>query len=243
MINISLYETIPSTNTLLKELAATGEPEGRVIIAKSQTEGRGRMGRSFFSPKSTGLYMSILLRPSTSSDISLLTPLAAVATAEAIEEISGIETSVKWVNDIYINGKKVCGILTEGSVSSDNSYAIIGIGVNISEPEGGFPKDIENIACAIYKKAPEDAFEKLYKKITEKIFYYYNEFETRSFIGEYIKRCNYLNGKEVTLIKGNETFRGIVKGVDENCRLIISDSSGNTLCFNSGEANILKQPL
>ena len=108
MINITLYETLPSTNTLLKELAAKGEPEGRVIIAKSQTEGRGRMGRSFYSPENTGLYMSILLRPSDFTDISLLTPLAAVATAESIEEISGIETSVKWVNDIYISGKKVC---------------------------------------------------------------------------------------------------------------------------------------
>ena len=243
MINITLYETLPSTNTLLKELAAKGEPEGRVIIAKSQTEGRGRMGRSFYSPENTGLYMSILLRPSDFTDISLLTPLAAVATAESIEEISGIETSVKWVNDIYISGKKVCGILTEGSVSAESCYAIIGIGVNLKEPEGGFPKEISDIAGAVFKKAPEDAFFRLYTSITEKIFRFYKEFKTRSFIGEYIKRCTYLNGKEVALSKGSEIFRGVVTGVDENCRLIIKDSSGKSLYFNSGEANILKQPL
>ncbi len=110
-LSLMVHKSVTSTNTLLKELAGEGEKEGKVLIAEEQTGGRGRLGRKFYSPAKTGIYMSILLRPKLTVDDALfITTSAAAAVAEAIESVTGCEASIKWVNDIYCNGKKVCGI-------------------------------------------------------------------------------------------------------------------------------------
>ncbi len=114
------------------------------------------MGKKFYSPSNTGLYISILVRPDIPADQALfLTTSAAVATAKAIEDVSNKKADIKWVNDIYIEGKKVCGILTEAAFNIETSkldYAIVGIGINVCPPEGGFPEDISEIATAIFEK-------------------------------------------------------------------------------------------
>ena len=131
-LRIEYLPVAGSTNTLAKERAAAGEPEGLVIAAGEQTAGRGRMGRSFYSPAGTGLYMSLLLRPKcTAAECALLTGAAAVAAAESVEALTGRRTAIKWVNDVLLEGRKICGILTETALdpgSGRPDWAVVGIG-------------------------------------------------------------------------------------------------------------------
>ena len=137
-LDISVFSSVTSTNTILKEMAEQGAKEGTVIIAEEQTAGRGRTGKQFYSPKGTGIYISILLRPDIPAEESLfLTTSAAVATARAIEDVSDKRALIKWVNDIYLEDKKTCGILTEGAFNVETGkldYAIVGIGINKQIP-------------------------------------------------------------------------------------------------------------
>lgn len=128
---IEVHKKVDSTNTMMRQRAVSGSAEGCVIIAGEQTNGRGRFGRSFYSPSDTGIYMSLLLRPTLTTDNSvLITTSAAVAVCEAIEKILSKTPQIKWVNDIYIDGKKVCGILTEASLGLESGmleYVVLGI--------------------------------------------------------------------------------------------------------------------
>lgn len=239
MFRITEFDTIDSTNTYLKALAESGEDEGRIIIAKAQTAGRGRMGRTFHSPDSTGLYMSILLKPACSPEASsLLTPLAAVAAAEAIEELSGKSAGIKWVNDIFMNGRKVCGILTEASFSENKiRYAVIGAGFNIAPPRGGFPDEISGIAGAIFDTVPEEDFrEKLALSFAQKLFSYYARLEERDFLEGYINRSVVLR-KKVTVMK-EPPFAATVKEIDRDCRLILEKDDGEIIRLGTGEISI-----
>ena len=138
-----IYDLIDSTNIRMKEFAENGEPEWSVVISGSQTMGKGRLGRTFFSPSDTGIYMTILLRPFISpEDTTKITTAMAVAVAETIEDISGEKTDIKWVNDIYISDKKVCGILTESSFDAKTNslkYSFVGVGINVYNPSDNFP--------------------------------------------------------------------------------------------------------
>ena len=129
---IDVQDSVTSTNTLLKQIAEHGGAEGMVLIAHQQTQGKGRLGRAFFSPKGTGLYLSVLLRPRFSAEEALsITTAAAVAVAQAIDAVTGEYPQIKWVNDVYLRGRKVCGILTEAAVDFESSglhYAILEIG-------------------------------------------------------------------------------------------------------------------
>ena len=149
-VYLQVQTEVTSTNTLLKAQAEQGAPEGTVLIAESQTAGKGRLGRHFTSPPGTGIYFSLLLRPHCTAEKSLfITTTAAVAVCEAIEQVTGLNPQIKWVNDVYLNEKKVCGILTEASVDFENgglNWAVLGIGINIAVPEEGFPEEIRSIA-------------------------------------------------------------------------------------------------
>lgn len=229
-----------STNTLLKQRAAEGEKAGRVIVAHKQSAGRGRKGRSFHSEGGVGIYMSILLRPDFSLErTALLTCLAAVATARAIEPHSKAPIGIKWVNDLYIEEKKVCGILTESAASGDKPlYTVVGIGVNLYMPEGGFPKQIREIATALFYKE-EDArreYEGIITKILDEFFKLYSEFETLSFVEEY-KRRSILNGKRV-FVEGRACT---VLGIDDDCRLLVQYGDGKRAAIGFGEA-VTKAP-
>ena len=143
---IEYFDCIDSTNTELKRRALAGAPSLTVLVADEQTAGRGRMGRSFFSPRGSGLYMSILLRPVSLTDVGILTTMTAVSVARALSRL-GLETGIKWVNDVIADGKKLCGILTEGGTYEGEPFAIIGIGINIKKT--AFPEEITHIATSI----------------------------------------------------------------------------------------------
>ena len=153
VFRVLFLEKVTSTNTALREMAAAGAPEGCVLVAEEQTAGKGRQGRQFHSPASHGVYFSLLLRPAFNTrDALLITPAAAVATALAIGEVYGVHVGIKWVNDLLVEGKKVCGILTETVIGTETGLiesAILGIGINITKPEEGYPRDIADIAAAL----------------------------------------------------------------------------------------------
>ena len=153
-----VLESVDSTNTALMRMAATGAAEGTVLLAQAQTAGRGQRGRDFYSPAGCGLYMSLLLRPKMPpEDVLAITPAAAVAAAQAVEAATGRRAGIKWVNDIQIDGKKVCGILTEAASSSGTlDCAVCGIGINLFPPPGGYPEALRDRAGALFDAYPGD---------------------------------------------------------------------------------------
>lgn len=246
-IDIDLRNEVTSTNTVLKELAEQGKPEGLVLIAENQVRGKGRLGRSFYSPKGSGLYMSILLRPELAAEDSLsITTSAAVAVAQAVGVVTGRQAGIKWVNDVYLRGKKVCGILTEAAVDFENgklNYAVLGIGVNILEPPGGFPPEIAEVAGALYRdEAPAGARTKLAAEIIKRFFRFYRMLPNRSYMSEY-KKLSLLTGLEITFQEGRETWEGTVVGIDDDARLVVRLASGEERSFGAGEVTIVKKRL
>lgn len=244
---IDVRDSVTSTNTVLKAIAEQGGAEGMILIAQQQTQGKGRLGRTFLSPKGTGLYISILLRPKFSAEESLcITTAAAVAVAEAIDEATGQHAMIKWVNDVYLRGRKVCGILTEASVDFENSglnYAIVGIGVNIQEPPGGFAPEIRDVAGALYQgEVPSGMRTKLAAEIVNRFFGFYTDLTQRPFMKSYRER-SLLTGLEVTFAQGESIQEGLVLGVDDEARLRVRLKSGEERLFSAGEVNIKKDFL
>ena len=244
---IDVRDTVTSTNTVLKAIAEQGGAEGMALIAQQQTQGKGRLGRTFLSPKGTGLYISILLRPKFSAEESLsVTTAAAVAVAEAIDSITGRHAMIKWVNDVYLQGRKVCGILTEASVDFENGglhYAIVGIGVNIQEPLGGFAPEIRDVAGALYQgEVPSGVRVRLAAEILNRFFGFYEHLTQRTFMEAYRQR-SLLTGIEVTFTQGDRVREGLVLGVDDEARLQVRLPSGEEKLFSAGEVNIKKDFL
>jgi len=244
---IDVFDEVDSTNNVAFNIAHSGTSSNRIIVTDSQTNGRGRRGRSFFSPKGSGLYMSFLLKPDMPiSQATLLTCMSAVAICRAIDEVCKINTSIKWVNDIYIGDKKVSGILTEGFTSLEDgklTYMIIGIGINITVPKDGFPSEIKKTATALYKKAaPENVKNKLCAAIIDNFLRLYSSGDT-SFVNEYKNRSN-LIGRYVKVnpTEGDQSLGGyaLVKGIDDECHLLVEYENGKTESLSTGEVSVVK---
>lgn len=237
---IEIREAVTSTNDLLCRAAEKGGKEGMVLIAREQTAGKGRSGRRFFSPSNSGLYMSILLRPRVApSEVPLLTPMAAVAVAMAIEAVSGREVGIKWVNDIFLDGKKICGILTEGAFRADSprmDYAVVGIGVNLLMPPKGFPEELKAVAGALWEEGPPP-LAAVAAEILRNFKEYYDHFEKRTFLREYKRRLFFL-GREIEILLPHGTERGIARDITEDCHLIVKTDRGRILELDSGEIRI-----
>lgn len=242
-IKIDIRSEVTSTNTVLKELAAGGAGEGTVLIARRQSAGRGRVGRSFFAPEGTGLYLSILLRPAFSLETSsMLTTVAAAATALAIERVSGRSPDIKWVNDVWLNGKKLCGILTEASVSVENGsleYAVVGIGINVFTPEGGFPEALSEVATAVFGegKRRANARNELAAELLNIFFDFYDNMASRTYFDEY-KRRSFLIGREINVIRGENIRPALALDIDNDCRLLVRYEDGVEEYLSSGEVSI-----
>lgn len=242
---IIIYDTATSSNTLAKQMCQNGENEGTVIIVRSQTNGKGRMGRAFISSSENGLYLSIVLRPNIRASDSLgITVLGAVALAEAIYNTSNVPATIKWVNDIYINDKKCAGILTEAQLNIENGmldYAVIGMGINIAPPKDGFDKEIEDIAISIFEKtAPCGYKSRFCAEIIDRFFYYYNQIENKElYMQKYIEKSNII-GSEVDMYVGDKITRGIAVAIDKNANLIVETENGK-VAFSSGEARVRKK--
>lgn len=236
-IKIETVDIIDSTNEEMKRRAEKGEEEIALLVAEEQTKGRGTKGRSFFSPEGTGIYMSLLLRPDyTPQECTFLTTMAAVSCARAIEKVSGIKLQIKWVNDLYLNGKKVGGILSQAHLSKSCrkiEWAIVGIGINLSEPEGGFPEELKGIAAALGKKDGQIK-NRLISEIVNEFILYYRNLIQKEFIKEYSERLLGLN-EEITVKEGEEEFKGVVIGIDDMCRLKIRLTDGSEKVLSSAQ--------
>lgn len=242
-LDITVYKTIDSTNNALLELAGKGADEGTVVISGEQTKGKGRLGRSFYSPSDTGLYMSILLRPQMNAEDAIkITTAAAVAVANAVENVSGKRTDIKWVNDVYLNRKKICGILTEAAFNMECGgldYAVLGIGINAYEPQNGFPEEIKNIAGAVFDHKQSDMRNKLAAEVLNEFFKYYSGLHDSSYYDSYRKRLMWINEK-INLISGDKKTPATMLDVDRDCRLKVRLQDGTEKTISSGEISIRK---
>lgn len=242
-IKVNSFNCVDSTNTVAKKLAENGADEGAVVAAIKQTAGKGRLGRTFLSKKG-GVYLSIVLRPQIDpADTLFITVAAAVAAAQAIEAVSGKKCEIKWVNDIYINSKKVCGILTEGGFNADGTlnYAVLGVGVNLFEPKGDFPANLPLADSVFHKKdgilLKNRVKEQLIAEFSNRFFEIYENLEKKEFIKEYQQR-SFLTGKDITYTKDGVTYNAKVMGIDDNAHLIVS-KDGKTNVLSHGEIQII----
>lgn len=241
-IDISILPAAVSTNTAVREKAAAGAPEGYLIIANTQTGGKGRGGRSFYSPPDTGIYMSLLLRPHRYSarQALSLTTMAAVAACEAIETVSGKQALIKWVNDIYVSDKKVAGILTEASLGLEDGfleYVVLGIGMNVSLPKDGFPHDLKHIAGAVFSESQGDVKNRLAAEFLNRFMTCYRLPDETDYIGHYRQRSLVL-GKEVYVICSDHRKKATALDIDDNCRLIVQYEDGTIDHLASGEISV-----
>ena len=240
---LTVLDCVGSTNDLVRQKAAEGAPEGTVIIAQQQTGGKGRLGRSFFSPKDSGLYLSILLRPTLEVSRAVrITTCAALAVCDAIEFAAGKKPDIKWVNDVYLDGRKVCGILTEASVSMESGgldYAVLGIGINVYEPQGGFPEEIKDIAGAVSKHRTADLKNKLAATIISSFMRYYKDIAQGGFRDDYSRRLMW-KGEQIIAVSGENTTPCRIVDVDEECRLEVELENGEHKLISSGEISIRK---
>ncbi len=242
-LDIRVYPSVGSTNDVLKEAALAGAKEGTVVTAEKQTAGKGRSGRRFFSPEKSGIYMSILLRPSFAAETaSLLTTAAAAATALAVEEVCGKSPGIKWVNDLFLDGRKICGILTEAAMSVENNgleYVIVGIGLNIDRPDGDFPDEIREIAGAVYSRheAGTEVRNRLIASILDHFFEYYRHMDERAFAEVYRERLFFL-GDTIEILCPEGIEEAVAVDITDDCYLIVEDRFGRRKELCSGEIRI-----
>lgn len=235
---ITIADSVTSTNTILKEQARKGAPHGTVLIAKEQTAGRGRLGRSFYSPDSSGLYMSVVLRLDCDNVFSeLITPAAAVAVVRALISQGVKNPGIKWVNDIYCDEKKICGILTEvefSALTSTPEFFIVGIGINLDTKI--FPDDIKDIAGSAFKNSDFD-INLLSAHILDNLLSLCENADPKSFLSEY-KNLSILNNRKVSLISAGKITPALVIGIDDSFRLVVKFPDDSISHINTGEVSI-----
>lgn len=240
--NIYNYDSIDSTNREAKNIAQNVE-KGTIILAEEQLKGKGRLGRRWTSTKGKGIWMSIILKPDISpSEAPKITQIAAAAVSSSIESI-GIDNKIKWPNDIVVNGKKTCGILTEMSGEMNRiNYIVIGIGVNVNLEKEDFPQELKDMATSLRIEKEENINRiELAAKILNKIEYLYEDFIYTGSIENSINICkknSALIDKRVKLINGNNIKEARALNIDDEGRLIVRYDDGNIEEIISGEISI-----
>ena len=239
-----VYDRLPGTNAALRARAAEGAPEGLVCIAQAQSAGRGRSGRSFFSPPG-GLYLSILLRPDFGArQAVLLTVMAAVAAAQAADSLCGAPIGIKWVNDLWREGKKVCGILTEATMDVESGlldYAVVGPGFNLVPPPEGWPPELSGIAGSLFDQPPLPGTRaRLAAAFLNRFWPLYRNARPKELLAAYRER-QVLPGRRVEVLPGRGSpYGATVLGIDPEFRLVVRPDGQNApIPLQSGEVRIL----
>lgn len=237
-------DCVDSTNTYLKRLAKEGAKEGTIIIANEQTAGRGRLGRSFQSKKNTGIYMSMLMHPKGAlENISEITAWVAVAVSKAIEQVTGVKPGIKWVNDLVLNGKKICGILTEMASEGESGqvkYLIVGIGINVNNHKEDFQKEIQNIASSIREATGKfiSRVELSVAIIRELDLLCQRWPDEKEKYLQYYKEACVTTGKEVRIIQRGMERIGVAENVTEEFHLQIRYLDGTKEIVSNGEVSV-----
>ena len=244
MDRVLVLDTTDSTNKLLREMAFHGAVQGQVVIANEQTMGRGRMGRSFFSPKDKGIYFSYLLKPDTApKDAVTLTAWTAVSVVRAISKVSGFTPGIKWVNDLVSNGRKLCGILTEMSIESETGRIdsiIIGIGININNESSDFSDDIKDIATSIFLESGKkiSRAELACATIQEMDKLASSWPDGRDEYLEAYRKYDITSGRDVNIISGGNIRPAKAISINDDFSLKIQNSEGKTEDLSSGEVSL-----
>ena len=238
---IYTMESVDSTNNEAKRRAQEGAPHGSVFVAEEQTGGKGRLGRVWKSPPKTGLWFTLLLRPNaTPEQVTNLTLFAGLAVSRAIHALTGLPAQIKWPNDVVIEGKKVCGILTEMAAEMESvEYVIPGIGVNVNTES--FPEDIAWKATSLYlstgKKWSRATVLQAILREMEELLHRQEEKGTGAVLAEYRENCVTI-GKPVSTQRGHIRLSGIAEDITDTGELIVRQSNGSELIINSGEVSV-----
>lgn len=236
---IEFHAEIDSTNRRAKEMAAAGAPHGSVVIAERQTAGRGRFDRSFHSPAGSGVYLSCILRPKLRAERAvLLTPMAAVAVARAMERVAEVKAEIKWVNDVYLNGRKACGVLCESKLDPETGmldHVVMGIGVNVGFMD--FPEELRAKATSIANECGcAVARDRFAAALIDELDRLLPELESGAFMEEYRKRSCVL-GRRVEVLRGGERYFATVRDISLDGDLIVETQRG-TERLRSGEISL-----
>lgn len=238
------FDTIDSTNTRARALAAQGAPHGTVLIADQQTGGRGRRGRSFHSPAGAGIYMSVILRPNCQPmQLMHLTCAVAVAMCDAVENAVGIRPGIKWTNDLVCGRQKIAGILTELGLSPAGmvDYAIIGVGLNCDQKPSDFPEELRSFAGSLHSVTGEKIDRAKVAAAMMDALYRMDRslLAARTAMLEQYRRDCVTLGREVSVVRADGSTRhGIALDVDSEGALIVRFSTGETDTVNSGEVSV-----
>ena len=241
--SIHYFDCVDSTNDRAKELARTGAPHGTVLIANRQTHGRGRMGRSFESPKSMGIYMSVILRPDCSPEqLMHLTCAVATAVCDAVEYVSGLRPGVKWINDLVLNRRKLGGILTELALHPTGKvqYAIVGIGINCCQKPEDFPESLRPIAISLETATGQPASR---PALAAAMIHSLEAMSGRllshkaEIMGHYRQDCITL-GHEVQFVRDGKMLQGIAQAIDHDGALQVLIADGQILSIAAGEVSV-----
>ncbi len=235
-IGIYFYKETDSTNNRAKELAIKGEKTPFVVVAERQSGGKGRLGRSFSSPVG-GLYFSICLSGKDVPNVDLITTSASLAVAKTIEGITGKDVKIKWVNDLYLDGKKFTGILTEGIVNLEEGgldKAVIGIGINYEVPLSSYPEELLPIVTSLYPDgdAPASRAEVI-AKCTKAVI----DIQREEYLEEYRKRC-FILGRSLFVMKAGEKREAIAEAIDDKGYLVVKYKDGREEALSSGEVSL-----
>jgi len=244
-VNVTVlnFDTIDSTNTEALKQARIGAEEGLCVVARQQTAGRGRHGRPWVSEKDAGLYFSIVLRPKIETQyLPLLTLMAGVAVHDALAEF-GIEADIKWVNDLLVGEKKICGILAETSETNNGLAVVVGVGINLKT--SNFPPEIADTATSIADETHQPVtFEELSAGLTRYIGYFYpmlsGEDGPGQIIEEWRRRSSYFSGKPVRVVLEGESVHGITDGLEPNGALRLRKKDGQILIVQAGDVERLR---
>ena len=251
MQTVQVLQTTDSTNRRVQELAMNGAPDGMIVVANEQTAGRGRLGRTFHSPKDTGIYFSVLLRPTCEpSEIVQITTWTAVAIARAVERTTGMRPDIKWVNDLMMGGRKICGILTEMSVESETGtiqYVVAGIGVNVNQEISDYPEELRGIAGSIAMAVGHPVRRaRLTACMIEEMDNLRRDWPSRR--AEYLRAYRELcisTGREVLVTDARHTGEfakhGFCEAVNDDFSLRIRYEDGSYENVSSGEVSVVPQ--
>lgn len=237
------FDSIGSTNDEAKRMAMQGAPHGTVLIAGYQTNGHGRLGRSFHSPENVGVYMTLLLRPDCApQELMHLTCATAVAMCDAVEKAAGFRPGIKWTNDLVHGKKKLGGILTGMGLKADGKvdYAIIGIGINCCQNPGDFPPEIADMATSLSMIAGKEMNRfRIAAAMMEALWHMDETLLSGKDDMLYIYRQNCITlGQEVLLVRGDEKRYGRALDIDEEGALIVRYTDGEVASVNSGEVSV-----
>ena len=236
---ITVLNVTDSTNNQAKMLAADKTAHGTILLAEEQTAGRGRYGKSFFSPRGAGLYMSIVLKPHSGiAEPQMITIATALAVCRAIEKLTDKKPQIKWVNDIYLEGKKICGILSEAVTDFESGNVesiVVGVGVDCTTSEAIIPQEFRGIIGSL--GTGQISRNCLAAEIAAGVLDNFENLSDKEIIDEYRKR-SFMFGKDISFMRGNEKLSATVTGISDSGSLLVRLNSGEDIALNSGEVTI-----